>query len=121
MTVPEPDTCSAAVSETLDATQRIDLAKLEVHLSEQLRDYFALENFHPDSVVANHQLAANTILAFSRQRRSEKDSFANLEWRRRLGPVGRKKASKPPPLTLELSYIEDAAHPDVFKIGRGQF
>jgi hypothetical protein len=32
-----------------------------------------------------------------------------------------KKASQPPPLTLELSYIEDAAHPDVFRIGRGQF
>jgi hypothetical protein len=32
-----------------------------------------------------------------------------------------KKAPQPPPLTLELSYIEDAAHPDVFRIGRGQF
>ncbi len=30
-----------------------------------------------------------------------------------------KKAPKPPPLTLELSYIEDPAHPDVFRIGRG--
>jgi hypothetical protein len=32
-----------------------------------------------------------------------------------------KKAPKTPPLSLELSYIEDAAHPDVFRIGKGQF
>ena len=32
-----------------------------------------------------------------------------------------KKASKTPPLSLELSYIEDAAHPDIFKISKGQF
>ena len=32
-----------------------------------------------------------------------------------------KKAVQAPPLTLELSYIEDPAHPDVFKIGKGQF
>ena len=32
-----------------------------------------------------------------------------------------KKAPKPPPLSLELSYIEDPDHPDVFRIGRGQF
>jgi hypothetical protein len=32
-----------------------------------------------------------------------------------------KKEPKTPPLTLELSYIEDAAHPDVFRIGKGQF
>jgi len=31
------------------------------------------------------------------------------------------KKAKTPPLTLELSYIEDAAHPDVFRIGKGQF
>ena len=32
-----------------------------------------------------------------------------------------KKAPKMPPLSLELSYIEDAAHPDIFKISKGQF
>jgi hypothetical protein len=31
-----------------------------------------------------------------------------------------KKEPKTPPLTLELSYIEDAAHPDIFRIGKGQ-
>jgi hypothetical protein len=32
-----------------------------------------------------------------------------------------KKGPRPPSLTLELSYIEDRAHPDVFRIGKGQF
>jgi hypothetical protein len=32
-----------------------------------------------------------------------------------------KKGPRPPPLTLELTYNENAAHPDVFKIGKGQF
>jgi hypothetical protein len=32
-----------------------------------------------------------------------------------------KKGAKAPPLTLELSYIEDAARPDVFRIVKGQF
>jgi len=30
-----------------------------------------------------------------------------------------KKTPKPPPLTLELSYIEDAAHPDIFPHRQG--
>ena len=32
-----------------------------------------------------------------------------------------KKSPKTQPLTLELSYIEDPAHPDVFKVSKGQF
>jgi hypothetical protein len=31
------------------------------------------------------------------------------------------KKERPTPLTLELSYIDDPAHPDIFKIGKGQF
>jgi hypothetical protein len=30
-----------------------------------------------------------------------------------------KKGSRPAHLTLELSYIEDADHPDVFRISKG--
>ena len=32
-----------------------------------------------------------------------------------------KKQAQPPPLTLKLSYILDAAHPDIFRIAKGQF
>ena len=43
--------------------------------------------------------------------------------RTRAGVAPRKLAKAPPlpPLTLELSRIADAAHLDVFKIGKGQF
>jgi hypothetical protein len=50
-----------------------------------------------------------------------KDCIAGVERRRRLGPVGGEKGRQVPPLTLELSYIEDAARPDVFRIVKGQF
>jgi hypothetical protein len=36
-------------------------------------------------------------------------------------PLGGQKKPRPPPLSLELSYILDAAHPDVFRISNGQF
>ena len=36
-------------------------------------------------------------------------------------PSEDKKRPRLPPLSLELSYILDAAHPDVFRISKGQF
>jgi hypothetical protein len=32
-----------------------------------------------------------------------------------------KKGPRPPPLALKLAYILDAAHPDIFRIAKGQF
>jgi hypothetical protein len=92
-----------------------------VGTANSLRDYFSAENFKPDSVVANHQLAPDAILVF---RASDEQKRTILLVLSRVAAAGRaedKKTPKPPPLTLELSYIEDPAHPDVFRIGRGQF
>ena len=96
-----------------------------VGTANALRDYFASENYRADSVVANRQLADNTILVF-RGSDDRKRTVLLV-----LGGVAAsarseeksedKKEPRPPPLTLELSYIEDAAHPDVFRIGKGQF
>ena len=36
-------------------------------------------------------------------------------------PSEDKKRPRLPPLSLELSYILDTAHPDVFRISKGQF
>jgi hypothetical protein len=36
-------------------------------------------------------------------------------------PSDDKKGPRPPPLSLELSHILDAAHPDVFRVSKGQF
>jgi len=89
--------------------------------ANSLRDYFASENFKPDSVVANQQIAPNTILVFRGSDDQKRTVLLVLSGVAASARSEEKKAPQPPPLTLELSYIEDAAHPDVFRIGRGQF
>ena len=79
------------------------------------------ENFKPDSIIVNHQLAANTILVFRGSDDQKRTVLLVLSGVAASAPPEDKKAPKPPPLTLELSYIEDTAHPDIFKIGKGQF
>src|SRR6266404_996740 len=92
-----------------------------VGIANSLRDYFASQNFKADSVVVNHQLATNTILVFRGSDDQKRTVLLVLSGVAASAQPQEKKAPKPPPLTLELSYIEDAAHPDVFKIGKGQF
>jgi hypothetical protein len=100
---------SAAVDETIVGT------------ANSLRDYFAAENFRSDSVVANRQLAGNTILVFRGSDDQKRTVLLVLSGVAAAARAEDKKEPRPPPLTLELSYIEDAAHPDVFRIGNGQF
>jgi hypothetical protein len=100
---------SAAADETIVGT------------ANALRDYFATENFRADSVLANRQLAENTILVFRGSDDRKRTVLLVLGGVAAAARSEDKKEPRPPPLTLELSYIEDAAHPDVFKIGKGQF
>jgi hypothetical protein len=93
-----------------------------VAMANTLRDYFAPQNYKPDSLVANRQFAENTIIVFR---------AGDLQGRTVLLVLGRvaaaarseekKRTRPPPPLTLELSDILDAAHPDIFRIAKGQF
>jgi hypothetical protein len=92
-----------------------------VGTANSLRDYFSLEHFKPDSIVANHQLAPNAILVFRASDEQNRNVLLVLSGAAAGARAEDKKAPKPPPLTLELSYIEDPAHPDVFRIGKGQF
>jgi hypothetical protein len=91
-----------------------------VGTANSLRDYFASQNFKPDSAVANRQLAENTILVF---RANDRDGRTVLLVLSGVAAAAReeKKGPRPPLLTLELSYILDSAHPDVFQIAKGQF
>ena len=104
---------------TSDGTTAGD--EIVVGIANSLRDYFASEKFKPDSVVANHQLAANTILVFRGSDDQKRTVLLLLSGVAASAESEEKKAPKPSPLTLELSYIADAAHPDVFRIGKGQF
>jgi hypothetical protein len=106
------------VSWTSEGTEDSD--EIVVGAANSLRDYFATQNYKPDSVVVNRQLAENTMLVFRASDLQNRTVVAVLSG---VGTAARKdeKAPRPPPLALELSYIADAAHPDVFKIGKGQF
>jgi hypothetical protein len=97
-----------------------DSDEIVVGVANSLRDYFATQNYKPDSVVVNRQLAENTMLVFRASDSQDRTVVAVLSG---VGTTARKdeKAPRSPPLALELSYIADAAHPDVFKIGKGQF
>ncbi len=92
-----------------------------VGTANSLRDYFLAENFTPDRVVANHQLAPDAILVFRASDEQKRTILLVLSGVAAAARSEDKKAPKPPPLSLELSYVEDPAHPDVFRIGRGQF
>jgi hypothetical protein len=104
---------------TSDGTTGAD--ETVVGIANSLRDYFASENFKPDTVVFNHQLATNTILVFRGSDDQNRTVLLVLSGVAASARAEEKKTPKPSPLTLELSYIEDPAHPDVFKIGKGQF
>jgi hypothetical protein len=92
-----------------------------VGTANALRDYFTTQNFKPDSVVANQQLAPNAILVFRASDEQKRTVLLVLSGVAAAARGEDKKAAKAPPLTLELSYMEDPAHPDVFRIGKGQF
>jgi hypothetical protein len=92
-----------------------------VGTANSLRDYFTSENFESGNVVVNRQLSHNTILVFRASDERKRTILLVLSGAAASAWSEDKKGPRPPPLTLELSYIEDAAHPDVFRIGQGQF
>jgi hypothetical protein len=89
--------------------------------ANSLRDYFTAQNYKPDTVVANRQLAENTIVVFRASDLQGRMVLLVLSGVAAAVRSEEKKGPRPTPLSLELSYIEDAAHPDVFRIAKGQF
>ncbi|HEV2300899.1 MAG TPA: hypothetical protein VGR91_04955 [Stellaceae bacterium] len=83
-----------------------------------LRDYFAARKFKPQSVVRNQALNDGAILVF---RGSDEAGHMVVLVLNGSAAAARRGKKPPSPLTLELSYIADNAHPDVFRIRKGQF
>jgi hypothetical protein len=92
-----------------------------VATANELRDYFAPQNYKPGSVIANRQLADNTIIVFRGSDLQGRMVLLVLSDVAASASSEEKKRPQPPPLTLKLSYILDAAHPDIFWIAKGQF
>jgi hypothetical protein len=90
-----------------------------VAAANSLRDYFAAQRYKPDSAVANRQLADNTIVVFRADDLQDRTVLLVLSGV--AAPGAEKKQPPAPPLTLKLSYILDAAHPDISRIAKGQF
>lgn len=87
--------------------------KIVVGAANTLRQYFAAQGYAPDTIIANRKLSEDALLVFRASDRQGRSvlltlSGAGSEARRRGRPPS------PPPLTLELSYAADIAHPDVF-------
>jgi hypothetical protein len=88
-----------------------------VAAANSLRDYFATQRYKPDSIVTNRQLADNTIVVF------RADDLRGRTVLLLLSAAAARSEDKKatPPLTLKLSYMLDAVHPDIFRIAKGQF
>jgi hypothetical protein len=92
--------------------------EMVVGTANSLRDYFAGQSYKAGSVVANRQLSENAIVVFRGADTQDRLILMVLNG----APAAASKDDKTPrPLSLELSYIADAAHPDVFRIPKGQF
>ena len=92
-----------------------------VATANTLRDYFMPQNYKPDSVAANRQLTDNTIIVFRANDLQGRTVLLVLSGSAAATLSEDKKGPRPPPLTLKLSYILDATHPDIFRIAKGQF
>jgi hypothetical protein len=92
-----------------------------VAAANSLRDYFAAQHYKPDSAIANRQITDNTIVVFRADDLQGRTVLLVLSGAAAAARSEEKKAPQPPPLTLKLSYMLDAAHPDIFRIAKGQF
>jgi hypothetical protein len=89
-----------------------------VGAANSLRDYFMSESYKPENTIANRQIAENAIIVFRASDLNGRTVLLVIS-----GTPGTTHTAKQgrSPLTLELAYIEDPAHPDIFRIGKGQF
>jgi hypothetical protein len=89
-----------------------------VGAANSLRDYFMSQSYNGDNAIANRQVAENAIIVFRTSDRKGRTILLVLSGT----PAGAQpRKEDQPPLTLELAYIEDPAHSDIFRIGKGQF
>jgi hypothetical protein len=89
-----------------------------VGAANTLRDYFTSESYKPEKTIANRQIAEDTIIVFRTSDLNGRTILLVIS-----GTPATAHTNKPgqSPLTLELAYIEDPAHPDIFRIAKGQF
>ena len=90
-----------------------------ISAANALRDHLLTQHHPPDEIVANHQVSDDAILVFRAAQADGRMVLLLLTGTAAAGRVNRSPAR--PPLALQLSYIRDHAHPDIFRIERGRF
>jgi hypothetical protein len=82
-----------------------------------LRNYFLAGGYQPDSIIANQQMPNGYVVFRGR------DARARMVLLVLAGTTGTPPADaeKAPPVGLQLSYILDPEHPDVYQVPKGQF
>jgi hypothetical protein len=90
-----------------------------IAVANTLREHFLMQFHAPDEIVVNHQVGDNAILVFRVAQADGRMVLLLLTGTAVVGRANRNPA--PPPLALQLSYIRDHAHPDIFQIERGRF
>ncbi len=89
-----------------------------VAAANTLRDHFQAQYpAPPNAVVANQPVGQNAILVFRAAQPDGRMVLLLLSGVAAAARAGR----TPPPLTLQLSYIRDHEHSDIFRIGPGRF
>ena len=72
-------------------------------------------------LISRFAARSNAILVFRATDEQKRTVLLVLSGGAAAARAEDKKPPRPAPLTLELSYVEDAAHPDVFRIAKGLF
>jgi hypothetical protein len=103
------------VNLTWTAEAKSAAAEGVVGAANLLRNHFLGAGYQPNSVLANHQLPNGYVV------------FRGLDGAGRMvmlmlaGATGEAESKTPPPIALQLSYVLDPQHPDVFRVAKGMF
>jgi len=89
-----------------------------VATANSLRDYFLAEFQDSPSIVVNRQIADNAIIVF---RVEQADGRMLLLALNGIAAASNSDQKSTTPLTLEISYIRNHLHPDIFQIESGKF
>jgi hypothetical protein len=95
-------------------------AESVVGTANLLRNYFLVGGYQPESIVVNLQLPNGYVVFRGTDARSRMVVVV-LSGATDAGATAPHDAEKAPPIGLQLAYILDPEHPDVYQVPKGQF
>lgn len=93
--------------------------EIVIGIANSLRDHFSSEHFKPDSVVTNHQLAANTILMFRGSDNQKRTMVLLLSVVVASAQSEEKKGPETPPVDARIAVYRRCYAPRCFQGGQG--